>query len=242
LITGGSRGIGASIARQLARHGICVAVGYQSQQEQAQQLAADIRRAGGRAVAIGGDVRDEKQVDRLFGTAEQELGHIEVLINNAGVHIGGRLGRLHFSDWRTVIDTNLTGAFLCARRALPSMLERGHGRIINISSVIGINGYPGDAPYASAKAGLIGFTRALALELASAGITVNAVAPGFVDTDMTRALGTAMTDRLEQSVPLRRQARADEIAEAVSFLATGTEYITGSVLVVDGGWTIAAGR
>lgn len=241
LVTGAARGIGAHVARRLAARGAAVAIAYRRERDAACRLVTDIEEAGGRAIAIRGDVRDEGDVDALFTAVEDQLGPPEVLVNNAGIHRGGRVGKLTTDDWRAVLDTNLTGAFLCTQRAVPQMLKAGRGRIVNVTSVVGINGFPGDAAYASAKAGLIGLTRALALELASSGINVNAIAPGFVDTDMTRALGLTVRSRLDASVPLGRQAQPEEIAEAVEFLAAGPSYITGSVLVIDGGWTIAPG-
>jgi 3-oxoacyl-[acyl-carrier protein] reductase len=238
-VTGGSRGIGAEIARRLAATGMPVAIGYRERAAEAERVAASITAAGGTAICVPGDVSDADQVDRTFAQIEAQLGPVGVLVNNAGVHRGGRVQKLTLEDWRLVLDASLTSAFLCARRAVPGMVERRWGRIVNVTSVVGLNGFPGDAAYASAKAGLIGLTKALALELARDGITVTAVAPGFVDTDMTRGLEPSVRERIERSVPVRRQATSGEIARTVEFLAAGPDYITGTVIVVDGGWTIA---
>lgn len=238
-VTGGSGGIGAAVARSLASIGAPVAIGYRKRATEAERVASSIDALGGRAICVGGDVSDEDEVDQAFARIEAELGPVGVLVNNAGAHRGGRVQKLSVDDWRTVLDASLTSAFLCARRAVPGMVERQRGRIINVTSVVGLNGFPGDTAYASAKAGLIGLTKALALELARDGIAVTAVAPGFVDTDMTRALPPAVLERIERTIPTHRQATVEEIARTVDFLAAGPNYITGTVIVVDGGWTIA---
>lgn len=238
-VTGGSRGIGAAIAQNLAAAGAAVAIGYRNRAAQAEQVAASITTAGGTAICVAGDVSDEDEVDQAFARIEAELGPVGILVNNAGAHRGGRVQKLALDDWRLVHNASLTSAFLCARRAVPLMIERRRGRIINVTSVVGLNGFPGDAAYASAKAGLIGLTKALALELAREQITVTAVAPGFVDTEMTRGLAPSVLARIEGTIPAHRQATADEIAQTVGFLAAGPDYITGTVIVVDGGWRIA---
>ncbi|MBS4728587.1 3-oxoacyl-ACP reductase FabG [Mycobacterium sp. SM1] len=238
-VTGGSRGIGAAIARHLASVGAAVAIGYRNRAAQAEQVAMSITTAGGTAICVAGDVSNENEVDQAFARIEAELGPVGILVNNAGAHRGGRVQKLTLDDWRLVHDASLTSAFLCARRAVPRMIERRGGRIINVTSVVGLNGFPGDAAYASAKAGLIGLTKALALELARDQIAVTAVAPGFVDTEMTRGLAPSVLARIERTIPAHRQATADEIAQTVGFLAAGPDYITGTVIVVDGGWRIA---
>lgn len=238
-VTGGSGGIGSAIARRLASRGGLIAIGYHSNEIPARAIAEEIMSSGGRAICVAADVSDEHQVDQAFARIEAELGPVGVLVNNAGVHRGGRISKLTSADWHCVVDSSLTSAFICTRRAVPSMTEIKQGRIINITSVIGLNGFPGDAAYAAAKSGIIGFTKALALELARDGVLVNAVAPGFVDTEMTRNLDPQVLQRIEQTIPARRQATVEEIAQTVEFLASGPEYITGSVTVVDGGWTIA---
>ncbi|MHB1710308.1 MAG: 3-oxoacyl-ACP reductase family protein [Acidimicrobiales bacterium] len=238
-VTGAGRGIGAEIARRLAAGGAPVAIGYRRQADQAEAVAISIREKGGTALCVGADVSDPDEVDAAFARIEAELGPVGVLVNNAGLHIGGRIQAFAVEDWHRVVGTCLTGAFLCARRAVPEMVARRGGRIVNVTSVVGVNGYPGDAAYASAKAGMIGLTKALALELARDGIAVNAVAPGFVDTEMTRALAPSVLEQVARSIPARRQGSTEEIAQAVEFLVTGPEYITGTVLTIDGGWTIA---
>ena len=239
-VTGGARGIGAAVARRLSDEGLSVAVGFRQDEAAAADVVRRIESCGGRAIPVRGDVSDDDEVDATFDLVERELGAVGVLVNNAGIHRAGRITALSPRDWRAVVDANLTGSFLCARRAAPKMTAAGYGRIVNVSSVIGLNGFPGDAAYASAKAGLFGLTRALALELAGTGVTVNAVAPGFVDTEMTQALHEEVLQRIEASIPLRRQATTEEIADCVAFLARAS-YVTGSVVVADGGWTITSG-
>jgi 3-oxoacyl-[acyl-carrier protein] reductase len=239
VVTGASRGIGAATARRLAAEGACVAVIYRHNADEAAAVVATIEAAGGRALAVGGDIASWDDVDRMVGAVEAAFGPVGVLVNNAGIHRAGRVHRLPVADWDAVIATDLTGAFLCTRRVVPGMLERRFGRIVNVSSVIGLNGFPGDCAYAAAKAGLLGFTRALALELAPCGVTANAVTPGFVETDMTKGLSDAARTRTNRAIPLGRQAQCDEIADAVSFLVTGPDYVTGSTVTIDGGWSLA---
>ena len=238
-MTGASRGIGAAIAARLAAAGAPVALVYRSDEDAAVKVAKDIQASGGRALAVRADVSRPDKVDAAFAAVEAEFGSARILVNNAAVHRGGRVQALSLDDWNAVVATGLTGAFLCCRRAVPGMIEQGGGRIINVSSVVGLNGFPGDAAYASVKAGLLGLTKSLALELARDGISVNAVVPGFVGTDMTRALDPKLLDRVIDSIPHRRMATTDEVADSVAFLATGPDYITGSNVVVDGGWTLA---
>lgn len=237
LITGGSRGIGSATARALAAAGARVAVLYRSDKDAALQVVDQITEAGAEAIAVQGDVADETEVDRAFAHVRGRLGPVEVLITNAGIHRGGRTDRLTVDDFRAVLDTNLLGAFLCCRAALPDMRHAGWGRIVTVGSVVGLVGFPGDAAYASSKAALGGLTRALAAECATDGITVNLVAPGFVETDMTRALSEAARARIEASIPMQRQGRAEEIAAMITAVAA-SPYTTGATLVVDGGHVI----
>lgn len=238
LVTGGSRGIGAATATALAGAGARVAILYRSDADAAVRVVDEIRGMGEDALAVRGDVADETEVARAFDQVRGTFGSVEVLITNAGIHRGGRTERLAVDDFRAVIDTNLLGAFLCCRAALPDMRRASWGRIVTVGSVVGLVGFPGDVAYASSKAALGGLTRALAVECATDGITVNLVAPGFVETDMTRGLSDAARARIEDSIPMRRQGRGEEIAEMIVAVAA-SPYTTGSTLVVDGGHVIA---
>lgn len=237
LVTGGSRGIGAATATALAAAGARVGVLYRSDEDAAVRVVDQIQGTGEEAVAVGGDVADETELARAFGQVRDHLGPVEILIANAGIHRGGRTDRLAVDDFRAVLDTNLVGAFLCCRAALPDMRRAGWGRIVTVGSVVGLVGFPGDVAYASSKAALGGLTRALAAECATDGITVNLVAPGFVETDMTRALSDTARARIEASIPMQRQGRAEEIAEMIVAVAA-SPYTTGATLVVDGGHVI----
>lgn len=224
LVTGGSRGIGRAVADAFLAAGDRVAVTYRTGEPP----------EGGYGVRC--DVRDQAEVDAAFAAVEEALGPVEVLVANAGVTRDTLLLRMSDEDWSTVLDTNLTGAFRVARRAARGMLRARQGRIVLVSSVVGLTGSAGQANYAASKAGLVGFARSLARELGSRGITVNVVAPGFVETDMTAALPAQRREEILASVPLGRYATAEEVAGVVRFLA-GPEaaYITGAVLPVDGG-------
>lgn len=232
LVTGGSRGIGAATARLLAAEGWPVALIYRSSEEAARAVAEEIAAAGGRALPIQADVADAAASDAAFAGAEAELGPVLVLVNNAGVNVDGLAPQLSDEDWSTVIDTNLTAAFRLTRRALKPMLRARFGRIVNVASVVGIQANPGQSNYAAAKAGLIGMTNTIAAEVARRNITVNAVAPGFIATDMTAAHADAAAAR----IPARRLGTPDEVAACIRFLASEeASYVTGATLVVDGG-------
>lgn len=234
IVTGASRGIGRAIALQLAFEGAKVVVNYASSSTAADQVVAEITAAGAEAVAIQGDVSQENQVDTLIRTTLEKFQRVDILVNNAGITRDTLLLRMKLEEWQAVIDTNLTGVFLCTKAVSKIMLKQRSGRIINIASVAGQMGNPGQANYSAAKAGVIGFTKTVAKELSSRGITVNAVAPGFIITDMTSDI---KAEGILQYIPLGRFGQPEEIAGMVRFLASdpAAAYITGQVFNVDGG-------
>ncbi|MBU6333494.1 MAG: 3-oxoacyl-[acyl-carrier-protein] reductase [Chloroflexi bacterium] len=240
LVTGASRGIGRAIALALAAAGARVVINYRDRGDAAEQVAATIREAGGRADVLQADVADRESVDALIRQIMTLAGGLDILVNNAGITRDGLLMRMKDDDFDAVLDTNLRGAFLCTRAALRPLLKSAHGRIINISSVVGVAGNAGQANYAAAKAGLLGFTRSVAREVASRQVTVNAVAPGFIDTDMTAVLGEAARSAALESIPLKRYGSAAEVAAVVCFLASdAAAYITGQTIAVDGGMVMS---
>jgi 3-oxoacyl-[acyl-carrier protein] reductase len=235
IVTGSGRGIGRAIALRLSQAGAAVAVS-DIDPASAGQTAKDIEALGGRVIAAQADVTSPADTELLITQASRELGRVDVLVNNAGITRDGLLMRMSDEDWDRVLQTNLKGAFLCSRAALRPMLRQRWGRIINIASVVGLIGNAGQANYAAAKAGLIGFTRSLAREVATRGVTVNAIAPGFIDTDMTRRLAPEWKEALLKQIPLGAFGTPEDVAEAVLFLASEqARYITGHVLNVDGG-------
>ncbi len=238
IITGASRGIGRSTALALASEGASVVVNYASSSTAADEVVKTITDAGGNAIALQADVSKLDQVDTLISKTLEKFGRVDVLVNNAGITRDTLLLRMKPEDWQAVIDLNLTGVFLCTRAVSKVMLKQKSGRIINITSVAGQMGNPGQANYSAAKAGVIGFTKTVAKELASRGITVNAVAPGFIATDMTSDL---KSDEILKYIPLGRYGEPEEVAGMIRFLAAdpAAAYITGQVFNVDGGMVMA---
>jgi 3-oxoacyl-[acyl-carrier protein] reductase len=236
LVTGGSRGIGRAIAELLASQGHRVAINYVSNEAAAAEAVAAIEAAGGTAVAVKGDVGDEAAVDALMADVQERLGPVEVLVNNAGITRDDLLMRMKPDAWDDVMQTNLKSVYLCSRAVMRGMLRGRWGRIVSLSSVAGVYGNAGQANYAAAKAGIIGFTMSLAKEIGSRGITVNAVAPGFIATDMTAALGDDVATAAADKITLGRLGLPEEVASAVGYLASeDASYITGQTIVVDGG-------
>jgi 3-oxoacyl-[acyl-carrier protein] reductase len=238
IVTGASRGIGKATALALAAAGAAVVVNYASSSGAADAVVAAITGQGGQAIALKADVSQEAEVEAMFAATIAQFGRVDVLVNNAGITRDTLLLRMKLEDWQAVIDLNLTGVFLCTRAASKIMLKQKSGRIINITSVAGQMGNPGQANYSAAKAGVIGFTRTVARELASRGITVNAVAPGFIATDMTNDLNA---EPILAMIPLNRYGQPEDIAGMIEFLAAAPAagYITGQVFNVDGGMVMA---
>lgn len=236
LVTGASRGIGREIALTLAGYGAAVIVNYNGSKERADEVVTAITENGGRAVAIQANVASAEDVAKLFEESVAAFGRIDILVNNAGITKDNLILKMSEEDFDAVLDTNLKGAFLCMKHASKLMLKQKAGRIINISSISGIIGNAGQANYCAAKAGLIGITKSLARELGSRGITVNAVAPGFIETDMTEKLPEQIKEGMLAQIPLKRAGSVKDIAEAVAFLASErAAYITGQTLQVNGG-------
>ncbi|UCC69889.1 MAG: 3-oxoacyl-[acyl-carrier-protein] reductase [Armatimonadota bacterium] len=236
LVTGARRGIGRVIALRLSRRGPVALNDIEQGKEELAQVAEEIRTLGGKALAAPADVTDPEQVDAMIKHVAAEFGRLDVLVNNAGITRDALLLRMTDEQWRTVLEVNLTGAFICTRAAAKIMLRQRSGTIVNISSVVGVMGNAGQANYSASKAGLIGLTKSAARELAPRGITVNAIAPGFIASPMTDQLTPDAKDRLSSLIPLSRLGRAEDVAEAVVFLSSpSASYITGQVLKVDGG-------
>lgn len=238
IVTGASRGIGKATALALASEGANVVVNYASSREAADQVVAEIASLGSQAIALSADVSKADQVDGMIEAAMGKWGQVDVLVNNAGITRDTLLLRMKPEEWQAVIDLNLTGVFLCTKAVSKIMLKQRSGRIVNITSVAGLMGNPGQANYSAAKAGVIGFTKTVAKELATRGITVNAVAPGFISTDMTADL---KSDEILKFIPLGRYGQPEEVAGMIRFLAAdpAAAYITGQVMNVDGGMVMA---
>ena len=236
IVTGAGRGIGRAIALQFAENGAKVVINYRNSISQVEELLNTIKAAGGDAIAVQADISVDAQAKKLIEEAIKQYGRLDVLVNNAGITKDNLLMRLSEADFDSVIDINLKGTFFCTKYASTVMLKQRSGKIINISSVVGLTGNIGQANYAASKAGVIGMTKAVARELASRGITVNAVAPGFIESDMTNQLSEKVKEATLANIPLKRYGYAVEVANAVSFLASeAANYITGQVIQVGGG-------
>lgn len=236
IVTGGSRGIGRAICVALAKEGANVVTCYARGAAAAEETVALCKELGVQAVAVQADVSKKEEVDRLFEEALKVTGTVEILVNNAGITRDGLLIRMSDEDFDQVIDANLKGTFYCMRAAAKLMMRKRYGRIVNISSVVGVSGNAGQVNYAASKAGIIGMTKSLAKELGSRNVTANAVAPGFITTDMTEGLPDAVKEQMAKEIPLARMGQPEDVANAVAFLASDrASYITGQVLHVDGG-------
>lgn len=236
IVTGGSRGIGRAICVALAKEGANIVTCYAKGAAAAEETVAMCREYGVQAVAVQADVAVPGEVEALFAEALKITGTIEILVNNAGITRDGLLLRMSDDDFNQVIDTNLRGAFYCMRAASRLMMKKRYGRIVTISSVVGVSGNAGQVNYAASKAGVIGMTKSLAKELGSRNVTANAVAPGFITTDMTEGLPDAVKEQMAKEIPLSRMGRPEDVADAVTFLVSDkASYITGQVLHVDGG-------
>ena len=236
IVTGGSRGIGRAVCLALAEQGVNVVVNYAGSAAAAEETAALCREKGVEAIAVQASVADAAQVDALFEKAVETFGRVDILVNNAGITKDNLIVRISEEDFDAVLSTNLKGAFLCCKKAARIMMRQKWGRIVNISSVVGLRGNPGQTNYSASKAGVIGLTKSLAKELSSRHVTVNAVAPGFIDTDMTRVLPEAARTAILSQVPLGTFGQPEDVARAVAFFAAEESgYLTGQVLCVDGG-------
>jgi len=236
LVTGGSRGIGRAVALKLAENGADVAINYAGNTAAAEEVKAAIEKLGRKAMLVQGSVADTDGVQAIVNQVVKELGRLDILINNAGITRDGLLMRMKEADWDAVLETNLKGVFNCSKAVMRTMMKQKSGRIVNMASVVGEMGNAGQANYAAAKAGVIGFTKSLAKEVASRGITVNAVAPGFIATDMTKVLTDDQKAEMAKTIPLGRAGQPEDVANAVLFLVSDeAAYITGQVLNVDAG-------
>ncbi|MHA5219217.1 3-oxoacyl-[acyl-carrier-protein] reductase [Dysosmobacter sp. Phy] len=236
VVTGGSRGIGRAVCLELAKGGANVVLCYAGNEAAAAETVSACEALGAKALAVKCDVADGEQVKALMDEAVKAFGRIDILVNNAGITRDGLLMMMKEADFDSVISANLRGTFLCMKAVARTMMKQRYGRIVNLSSVVGLRGNAGQVNYAASKAGVIGMTKSLAKELASRGVTVNAVAPGFIDTDMTAAMPEAAKTATLASIPMQRLGAPEDIAKAVAFLASdGAAYITGQVIAVDGG-------
>jgi acetoacetyl-CoA reductase len=236
IVTGGSRGIGAAICEELGREGAKVVVNYSGSQEPAEEIAEKIKQTGGggEAVAIQADVSDPNDAQRLIDQTVEHFGRVDILVNNAGTNVDATLDKLDVESWDSVVQLDLNGCFYTLHAALPHMMEQENGAIVNMSSFVGEAGNMGQANYAAAKSGLLGYTKTAALELAQSGITVNAVCPGFIETDMTDAIPEEMQEKIVKTIPMGRFGQPEDIAQAVRFCIEN-EYMTGATLDINGG-------
>jgi len=239
IVTGGGRGIGRAVAVRLAKEGAQVAISYRSNDAAAEEAAEEVRGAGVRCELFKGDVAEPDDVKALFGGVTEAFDRVDIVVNNAGITRDNLMMRMKEGEFDEVLKTNLKGTYLCTRAALRPMVRARWGRIVNVSSVVGLVGNAGQANYAASKAGIIGFTKSVAREVAQRGITANAVAPGYVETELTGSLPEEIKDQIRGQVPMGRFGEAEEVAEVVAFLAgEGAGYVTGQTLAVDGGMTM----
>lgn len=239
LVTGGSRGIGREIALGLSELGINIAITYSSNVSKAEEVVEQLKLNGVKALAIQGNASIEEDVNAIVKKVEEELGTIDILVNNAGITKDNLLIRMKSEDWDDVMDVNLKGVFLCTKAVARGMMKKKYGKIINIASVVGITGNAGQGNYSASKAGVIGFTKSMAKELASRGIRVNAIAPGFIQTDMTNILKDEVKIEMQKNIPLNYLGTPKDISNLVNFLASeASDYITGQVIKIDGGMAI----
>lgn len=236
VVTGASRGIGKAIALKLAGLGANVVLNYRSSEKEALEVENEIKNMGVDVISVKADISKLNEVENLINTAKEKFGCIDIMVNNAGITKDNLILRMKEEEFDSVIDVNLKGVFNCLKSITPVMVRQKHGKIINISSVVGISGNAGQVNYAASKAGIIGMTKSLAKEIGSRGVNVNAVAPGFIDTEMTQCLGDKVKEEAKKNIPLKRFGQADDVADVVAFLAgSESDYITGQVIHVDGG-------
>jgi len=236
IVTGASRGIGKAIALKLASLGANIVINYRSNEKEALEVENQIKEMGVETLCVKGDISKAEEVESLIKSAKEKFGSIDIMVNNAGITKDTLILRMKEEDFDSVIDVNLKGVFNCLKAITPIMVKQKHGKIINLSSVVGISGNAGQVNYSASKAGVIGMTKSLAKEVGSRGINVNAVAPGYIETDMTESLGEKYKEEMKNNIPIKRLGTANDVAEVVAFLASeSSNYVTGQVIQVDGG-------